>query len=72
MKGYATGVLLGLAGIAFFGFIIANNDYKTRRIAAEIQIYRGMRFANVSRQYPIDSFVPISKEWRDYQRRQTD
>jgi sterol desaturase/sphingolipid hydroxylase (fatty acid hydroxylase superfamily) len=34
IKGYVIAILLGLAGIAFFGFIMASSDYKTIRTAA--------------------------------------
>lgn len=38
-------------------------------VLPDVLMYRRMHAANVSRRNPIETFLPILKEWRDHQRR---
>lgn len=51
-------------------FLRAAEDGAVIEVLPEVLMYRRMHCANVSRKNPLESFFPILKEWRDYQRRQ--
>lgn len=50
-------------------FLRAQEEGALITVLPEVQMSRRMHTTNCSRMNPLESFFPILKEWRDYQRR---
>jgi glycosyltransferase involved in cell wall biosynthesis len=50
-------------------FLRAQEEGALIAVLPEVLMYRRMHTANCSRTNPLETFFPILKEWRDYQRR---